>query len=63
MCAVETVTQMWRMRALNPYRRKELPCYVFRISARPIWCRLGPTEFEGGSVSAVGEEAGRVRFE
>ena len=22
-------------------------CYVFRVSARPIWCRLGPTEFRG----------------
>ena len=33
--------------ALDPYRLKELPCYVFRISARPIWCRLGPTEFRG----------------
>ena len=28
-------------------RLKELPCYVFRVSARPIWCRLGPTEFRG----------------
>ena len=38
-------------------------CYVFRISARPIWCRLGPTEFRGriGECRRLGDGVSEAR--